>query len=84
LGRALLKRKVYFAFDFDDLMRTNNGFATYRAYFTEMSARLLLQARQLDGPITFLDAEEAAKINELRQAGYIRQWELWKRELAGK
>jgi hypothetical protein len=24
LGRALLKRKVYFAFDFDDLMRTNN------------------------------------------------------------
>jgi hypothetical protein len=24
LGRALLKRKVYFAFDFDDLTRTNN------------------------------------------------------------
>jgi hypothetical protein len=24
LGRAVLKRKVYFAFDFDDLMRTNN------------------------------------------------------------
>jgi MTH538 TIR-like domain (DUF1863) len=24
LGRALLKRKVYFAFDFNDLMRTNN------------------------------------------------------------
>jgi hypothetical protein len=24
LGCALLKRKVYFAFDFDDLMRNNN------------------------------------------------------------
>ncbi len=32
-----------------------------------------------DGPITFLDAEEAAKINDLRQAGYVRQWEQWKR-----
>jgi hypothetical protein len=43
----------------------------------------LLQTRLLDGPITFLDAEEAARINDLRQTGYIRQWEEWKRELAG-
>jgi len=63
---------------------TSTGFATYRAYFTEMSARLLLQARELDGQITFLDAEEAAKINDLRQTGYVRQRELWKRELAAK
>jgi ribulose-5-phosphate 4-epimerase/fuculose-1-phosphate aldolase len=42
------------------IVATTAGLATYRAYFTEMSARLLLQARQLDGPITFLDAEEAA------------------------
>ena len=49
-----------------------------------MSARLLLQARELDGQITFLDAEEAAKINDLRQTGYVRQRELWKRELAAK
>jgi len=61
----------------------NVGFATYRAYFTEVSARLLLQARTLDGPITFLESDEAAKINELRQAGYVRQWELWKQELLG-
>ena len=59
------------------------GLAVYRAFFTEMSAQALLQARLLDGPITFLDPEEAAKINDLRQTGYVRQWELWKRELAG-
>lgn len=66
------------------VVATNAGLATYRAFYTEISARLLLQARQLDGPITFLDAAEAAKINDLRQTGYVRQWELWKRELAGK
>ena len=46
------------------IVATSPGCATYRAYFTEMSARLLLQARQLDGPITFADAEEAVRINE--------------------
>ena len=59
------------------------GLAVYRTFFTEMSAQALLQARLLDGPITFLDPEEAARINDLRQTGYVRQWELWKRELAG-
>jgi ribulose-5-phosphate 4-epimerase/fuculose-1-phosphate aldolase len=59
----------------------NVGLATYRAFFTELSAQLLLQARLLDGPITFLDPEEAARVNDLRQTGYLRQWELWKREL---
>jgi ribulose-5-phosphate 4-epimerase/fuculose-1-phosphate aldolase len=63
------------------VVATNAGLATYRAFYTEMSAQLLLQARLLDGPITFLDAEEAARINDLRQTGYIRQWEQWKREL---
>jgi ribulose-5-phosphate 4-epimerase/fuculose-1-phosphate aldolase len=61
----------------------NAGLATYRAYYTEMSAQLQLQTRLLDGPITFLDPEEAARINDLRQTGYVRQWEQWKRELDG-
>jgi HCOMODA/2-hydroxy-3-carboxy-muconic semialdehyde decarboxylase len=67
----------------DVVVATTAGLATYRAYYTEMTAQLLLQTRLLDGPITFLDAEEAARINDLRQTGYIRQWEEWKRELAG-
>jgi ribulose-5-phosphate 4-epimerase/fuculose-1-phosphate aldolase len=59
----------------------NVGLAVYRAYFTEVTAQLLLQARQLDGPIKFLDPDEAAKANDLRNTGYVRQWELWKKEL---
>ena len=65
------------------VVATNVGLAVYRAFYTEMSAQLLLQTRLLDGPITYLDPEEAARINDLRQTGYVRQWELWKRELAG-
>jgi len=67
----------------DVVVATSAGLATYRAFYTEASAQLLLQARLLNGPITFLDAEEAAKINDLRQTGYVRQWEQWKRELNG-
>ena len=61
----------------------NVGLAVYRAFFTEVSGQLLLQARLLDGPIKFLEPDEAAKANDLRNTGYIRQWELWKKELAG-
>jgi ribulose-5-phosphate 4-epimerase/fuculose-1-phosphate aldolase len=67
----------------DVVVATSAGLATYRAFYTEASAQLLLQTRLLDGPITFLDPEEAARINDLRQTGYVRQWEQWKRELNG-
>jgi len=67
----------------DVVVATSAGLATYRAFYTEASAQLLLQARLLNGPITFLDSEEAARINDLRQTGYVRQWEQWKRELNG-
>ncbi len=59
----------------------NAGLATFRAIYTEVNARLLLQARTLDGPVTFLDPEEAIKADEVNQRAYRRQWELWKREL---
>ena len=45
---------------------------------------MLLQARTLDGPITFLDPEEAMKPDEVNRRVYGREWELWKRELVGK
>jgi ribulose-5-phosphate 4-epimerase/fuculose-1-phosphate aldolase len=65
------------------VVAANVGLATFRAYYTEVNARLLLQARALDGPIMFLEPDEAAKADELHQRGYIRQWELWKQELDG-
>jgi HCOMODA/2-hydroxy-3-carboxy-muconic semialdehyde decarboxylase len=60
------------------------GLAVYRTYFTEVAAQLLLQAKQLDGPIKYLEPDEAAKAGDLRNTGYVRQWELWKKELSGK
>jgi ribulose-5-phosphate 4-epimerase/fuculose-1-phosphate aldolase len=66
------------------VVAANVGLVTFRAVYTEVNARLLLQARTLDGPITFLDPEEAAKADEVHQRVYGREWELWKRELLGK
>jgi ribulose-5-phosphate 4-epimerase/fuculose-1-phosphate aldolase len=67
----------------DAVVAPSVGLAVYRAFHTEMNAQLLLQARLLDGPIKFLEPDEAAKANDLRNTGYIRQWGLWKRELDG-
>ena len=61
-----------------------------RAINTELNARLLLQARMLGGPITYLAPEEAAKIEEMTAAirpgsehGHDRTWEMWKEQALG-
>lgn len=57
----------------------------YRAIYTEANAKLLLQAKMLGGPITYLAPEEAA-LMEKEQAkqrpahGPDRTWEMWKQE----
>ena len=52
----------------------------FRAIYTEMNARLQLQARGLEGPIEFL-SEEEGKRSTVSNAGTIeRPWELWKKE----
>jgi ribulose-5-phosphate 4-epimerase/fuculose-1-phosphate aldolase len=57
----------------------------YRAIYTEANAKLLLQAKMLGGPITYLAPEEAA-IMEKEQArerpghGSDRTWEMWRQE----
>ncbi|HUB96506.1 MAG TPA: class II aldolase/adducin family protein [Stellaceae bacterium] len=63
----------------------------YRAIYTEMGARLLLQARMLGGPITFLAPEEAAEIERMNAAtrggsehGHDRTWGMWKEAAMGK
>jgi ribulose-5-phosphate 4-epimerase/fuculose-1-phosphate aldolase len=54
----------------------------FRAYYTEMNARLQAEAARL-GPITFLTPEEA-KLSAKTNAGIIpRAWELWKRKAMG-
>jgi len=61
--------------------------AVYRAIYTELNARLQLQALTLGGPLTYLAPEEADKINARAGPdgpGIVRTWELWKRKALGR
>jgi ribulose-5-phosphate 4-epimerase/fuculose-1-phosphate aldolase len=57
----------------------------YRAIYTEANAKLLLQAKMLGGPITYLAPEEAALMEKDQGRhrpghGSDRTWEMWKQE----
>ncbi|MGH8733585.1 MAG: class II aldolase/adducin family protein, partial [Burkholderiales bacterium] len=53
--------------------------AVYRAIYTEMNARLQIQAGQLEGPIEFLSDEEGRRSSAANRGTLERPWELWKR-----
>jgi ribulose-5-phosphate 4-epimerase/fuculose-1-phosphate aldolase len=53
--------------------------AVFRAIYTEMNARLQLQANQLEGPIEFLSDEEGRRSTVSNRGTIERPWELWKR-----
>ncbi len=55
--------------------------AVFRAVFTEVSARVQLQAAALGGPIAALDAEEGHKADAINLATLGRSWDLWKRRV---
>jgi ribulose-5-phosphate 4-epimerase/fuculose-1-phosphate aldolase len=52
--------------------------AVFRAIYTEMNARLQLQATQLEGPIEFLSDEEGRRSSAANRGTLERPWELWK------
>jgi ribulose-5-phosphate 4-epimerase/fuculose-1-phosphate aldolase len=52
--------------------------AVFRALYTEMNARLQLQAGQLEGPIEFLSDEEGKRATLTNRGTIERPWELWK------
>jgi len=56
--------------------------AVFRAIFTEVSARVQLQAEALGGPIAALDHEEGRKADAINLATVGRSWELWKRRVS--
>jgi len=61
----------------------NVRMAVYRAVYTEVNAKLLLQAKMLGGPINYLAPEEAAIMEQGRERpghGTDRIWELLKSE----
>ena len=53
--------------------------AVFRAIYTEMNARLQLQATQLEGPIEFLSDEEGRRSSVSNRGTIERPWELWKK-----
>jgi ribulose-5-phosphate 4-epimerase/fuculose-1-phosphate aldolase len=57
--------------------------AVYRAIYTEMNARLQIQAGQLEGPIEFLSDEEGRRSTAANRGTLERPWELWKKKALG-
>lgn len=52
--------------------------AVYRTVYTEVNARLQIQAIALGGPINYLTQEEGRKAGEVTETQVRRPWELWK------
>ena len=55
----------------------------FRAIYTEMNARLQLQATQLEGPIEFLSEEEGKRSTAANAGTLERPWEVWKTNALG-
>ena len=58
--------------------------AVFRAIYTEMNARLQLQASALEGPIEFLSDEEGRRATVSNRGTLERPWELWKKKALGR
>ena len=58
--------------------------AVFRAVYTEMNARLQLQATQLEGPIEFLTDEEGRRSTASNAGTLERPWEVWKKRALGR
>ncbi len=56
----------------------------YRAIYTEMNARLQMQAMQLKGPIEFVSDEEGRRSWAANSGTLERPWELWKARALGR
>jgi ribulose-5-phosphate 4-epimerase/fuculose-1-phosphate aldolase len=55
-----------------------------RSIFLLLNATLQMQAAALGGPVTYLDPEEAGKIEAREGYGLGRAWEAWKRKAMAK
>lgn len=56
--------------------------AVFRAYYTDVNARLQAQAIGLGGPVNYLTAEEGAKADATNLQVLDRVWNLWKLRVA--
>ena len=63
---------------------TNLKFAVYRAVYTEVNARLQLQAQGLGGPLNFLTPDEGKLADETIMTQIERPWQLWRKKALSK
>jgi HCOMODA/2-hydroxy-3-carboxy-muconic semialdehyde decarboxylase len=56
--------------------------AVFRAYYTDVNARLQAQAKALGGDVNYLTPEEGAKADAVNLAVVDRVWNLWKMRVA--
>jgi HCOMODA/2-hydroxy-3-carboxy-muconic semialdehyde decarboxylase len=56
--------------------------AVFRAYYTDVNARLQTQAVALGGEVNYLTAEEGTKADAVNLAVLDRVWNLWKMRIA--
>jgi len=57
--------------------------ALFRAVYTEVNARVQMQAMSL-GPVEYLSAEEAELAEKANSGQYGRPWDLWKGQAIAK
>ena len=55
--------------------------AVFRAIYSEVNARVQLQAEALGGPIAALSQEEGLKADALNAGSAARSWELWTQQV---
>jgi ribulose-5-phosphate 4-epimerase/fuculose-1-phosphate aldolase len=58
--------------------------AVFRAYYTDVNARLQSQAIGLGTPVTYLAPEEARQMSVVLEQIHLRAWDLWKRSAMEK
>jgi HCOMODA/2-hydroxy-3-carboxy-muconic semialdehyde decarboxylase len=69
----------------DVVVGRNIQSAVWRAYYTEINARMLAQAIAIGGgPIMYLSSEEAALTDVSMQRVEARPWKLWKQKALGR
>src|SRR5206468_11752715 len=56
----------------------------FRGVYTEVNAKLQAQAIALSGNVTYLEPEEAKKVEDSLAPTLPRPWELWKRKAVAK
>ena len=90
LGRALAKslgsaNVVLMRGHGDAVVAPNLKTVVYRAVYTDVNARLQMQALALGGPVTYLSSGEAERLERYGvEVGFDRVWELWKSRVGPK